>query len=70
MIESLIGSSLVWNMGTDSQLSLNYKKNYHTMLSYKLVYFNKSFASKNDTEISRAIQNRNDRAMSQDRDRL
>lgn len=68
--ETLIGSNLVWAISANSQVSLNYKKNYQVMSSYKLVYTNKAFARRHDAETSRAIRNRTDRAISQDRNRF
>lgn len=68
--EGLIGSNLVWSMNTDSQVSLSYKKNYHTMSSYKLAYENDTFASQNENEVSREVQDRTDHVILQDSNRL
>ncbi len=66
----LVGTLFAWGLNTDNIVYLSYKKNYHTMSSYKLIYKNMPLVKQNESEVTYLIKKRTNKAISRDSNKL
>ncbi len=67
---TLMGTLLEWGSNTDNVVTLNYKKNYQTMPSYKLTYKNIPLLKQNDIETTNTIRQQTNQAITNDANKL
>ncbi len=70
LTDSLVGTLQAWGLKTDNVVTLSYKKNYHTMNTYKLTYKNVPLMHQNDKEITYSIKQRTNQAVLKDGSKL
>ena len=70
LANNLVGTLQAWGLNTDNIVTLSYKKNYHTMTSYKLTYKNIPLVKQNDKEVTNVIKQQTNQAIMRDGGKL
>ncbi len=70
ILEPMVGSLMLWKPNKNTNIFLNYKKQYHLLNSFVLTYMNLSLANLNKNEITLELKQRTDKALSGDSGRL
>jgi hypothetical protein len=66
----LVGSLQAWGLNTNNIVSLSFKKNYHLMSSYKLIYKNVPLTNIHKKEITYELKQRTNNVLTKDKNRL